>query len=156
MDIDTNIIIYALLALATVLMVWVIRLETRFRRLLRGKDARSIEDTVVTVQKELDDYKKFKQACVGQLANVEKRLGRSVAGVKTIRYNPFKGSGGGGNQSFSTAFVDEYGNGVVITCLHARERVSVFSKPVERLGSSFELTEEEMQAIRGAEQQSKL
>lgn len=150
MPIDANIAIYVLAGTALILLIWVIRLELKIKRLLRGRNSKSIEDTINAVQTELDDYQSFKRSCGSHLSKMDKRLARNVAGVKTIRYNPFKGTGGGGNNSFSTAFVDETGNGVVITCLHARERMSVFAKPIEHRSSSFELSEEERQAVEEA------
>ncbi len=46
------------------------------------------------------------------------------------RYNPFKESGVGGNQSFSAAFIDEQGNGVVITSLYSRDTTRISGKEV--------------------------
>jgi hypothetical protein len=63
------------------------------------------------------------------LTTVEKRLKKSIQGVETVRFNPFKGTGAGGNQSFSTAFVNEKGDGVVLTSMYARDRISMFAKP---------------------------
>ncbi|NIT70429.1 DUF4446 family protein, partial [candidate division KSB1 bacterium] len=59
-------------------------------------------------------------------------------GVGTVRFNPFKGTGGG--QSFAAAFLSEHGNGVVISTLYSRERVSVFAKPIQSFASEYELT----------------
>ena len=72
---------------------------------------------------------------------------RSLQSVETVRFNPFKGSGEGGNQSFSTSFVSENGDGVVISSLYSRDRISVFSKPLSKFQSSFELTDEEKKVI---------
>lgn len=70
----------------------------------------------------------------------------------TVRFNPFQGKGIGGNQSFSSVFVDEEGNGVVITSMHTRERTNVFAKPLKNWGSEYELSEEEKRAIKNQKQ----
>jgi hypothetical protein len=70
-----------------------------------------------------------------------------VQAVETIRFNPFKGIGEGGSQSFSTSFLSESGKGVVISSLYSRDRVSVFSKPLDKFESTFELTPEEKDVI---------
>jgi Protein of unknown function (DUF4446) len=67
----------------------------------------------------------------------------SVRKVKTVRFNPFAGTGVGGNQSFSTALLNEHGDGVIISALHSRERVAVFAKPISNYQSEYELTAEE-------------
>jgi hypothetical protein len=81
---------------------------------------------------------------------VESRLRRSNQAVETIRFNAFRDSGVGGNQSFATAMINENGDGVVISSLYSRERVSVFSKQVSSFNSEIELSEEERKAISGA------
>ena len=84
------------------------------------------------------------------LNDIEKRLKRSMQSVETIRFNPFKGTGDGGNQSFSTSFLNENGDGVVISSLYSRDRISLFSKPLSKFESNFELTGEEKGVIKEA------
>jgi hypothetical protein len=56
----------------------------------------------------------------------------------------------GGNQSFSTSFVNENGDGVVISSMYSRDRISIFAKPINKFKSQFETTEEEKQVIERA------
>ena len=81
------------------------------------------------------------------LETVEKRLKRSVQAVGTVRFNPFRGDGSGGNQSFASAFVSEKGDGVVISSIYSRDLVGIYAKPVENGVSRFELTQEEKEAV---------
>ena len=148
----TNIIIYSLIALAVILIVIIIRLEIRMKKLMRGKNGHSLEDAFNSMQGDISNLHKFESDMKGYLTNVEKRLRRSVQAVETIRYNPFKGTGSGGNQSFATTLIDEEGNGVVISSLYSREHVSVFSKPLKSHKSEFELTEEELEVLNKAKQ----
>lgn len=147
---DPLIISYALIVCVLILIGWIIRLEIKINRLLLGKNSRSLEDSIVESHKNLEKLNQFQREVIEHFVNVEKRLGRSVQAVETIRFNPFKGTGEGGNQSFSTSFVSENGNGVVISSLYSRDRVSVFSKPLEKFGSTFELTEEEKEVIKNS------
>lgn len=141
--------IIGLIALANVF--WLVFLNQKITRLLGGTQAKSIQEALVLLREELDDLRSFRTELEKYLETVETRLKRSVQSIETIRFNPFKGTGDGGNQSFSTAFVDEKGNGVVVSSLYSRERVSIFSKPVKNFKSEFELTEEEQGVIEGAE-----
>jgi hypothetical protein len=95
----------------------------------------------------LEKLNVFQKDSIEYFKNVEARLNRSIQAVETIRFNPFKGTGEGGNQSFSTAFVNKNGSGVVISSLYSRDRVSIFSKPLEKFESQFELTEEEKDVV---------
>lgn len=46
------------------------------------------------------------------------------------RYNPFTDTGG--DQSFSAAFLDDNGNGIMISSLHSRENTRLYAKKVEK------------------------
>jgi len=150
--IDEQILIYVLVGMFVVVLVWVIRLEFKFSRILRGKNARDLEDTIVALGKEVTALHLSRKQTEEYLAEAEKRIKRSVQGVNTVRFNPFKGSGAGGNQSFATALLNENGDGVVLSSLYSRERVSVYAKPIHAFSSEYELTAEEKQAIKDARQ----
>ena len=156
LSINGEILVYALIGVLVVFLLWCIRLEIKLRRLLSGKNAKSLEDTIVHIREGHDKLHSFRKEVERYLELVEERLLRSVQGVETIRFNPFKGTGSGGNQSFSTAFLNETGDGVVISTLYARDRMSFFSKPVVNFSSNHELTSEEKEAIEKARSSMKI
>ncbi len=147
MTLTTETMIYALLGLIVLLILWIIYLEIRLKRLLMGKNGKSLEDSILAMKGSLEDYGQFKKDSIEYLKNIEARLKRSLQAVETVRFNPFKGTGGGGNQSFSTAFINEKGDGVVISSLYSRDHVSVFSKPLKKFQSEFEVSAEEKSVI---------
>jgi hypothetical protein len=144
LTVDT--ILYIALGFAILVLVWFIRLEIKFRRLLPGK-ALTLEQFLVSIQNTLKELKKFQADYIAYLGTVEKRLQGSIQGVETLRFNPFQGRGEGGKQSFATALINEKGDGVVISSLYSRERVSVFSKPLKHFTSEYGLSDEEKEAI---------
>ena len=133
-----------------ILLVYIIYLQVKIKRFLRGKDAKSLEDSIVGALEDIKKIHNFQRESVSYFEDVEKRLNRSIQAVETIRFNPFKGTGEGGNQSFSTAFVSEKGDGVVISSLYSRDRVSIFSKPLDKFNSEFEMTDEEKGVVEEA------
>jgi len=133
-----------------VLIVWVVRLEIKLRRLLVGKGSKTLDDSISTLHFNLEEINRFRKELEQYLAQIEKRIARSVASIETIRFNPFKGDGSGGNQSFATALLNEHGTGVVLSSLYSRDRVSVFSKPILKGKSEYELSEEERQVLKRA------
>jgi len=145
--IDLEILTYALLGAIVVLLIWIIRIEIKFRRILRGKRAVNLEDSIVGLDKDIKKAIKNQLEMEEYLKTAEKRIRQSVQGVHTIRFNPFKGTGVGGNQSFATAFVNEKGDGVIISSMHSRDRTSIYAKPIINLKSEYELTKEEKDAI---------
>lgn len=142
-------LIYALPLLFILLMLtigWLIRLEIKLRRLLGGKN-QSLDKAISEIRKNLSEIIEYKEESEKYLESVERRIRKSVTGVETVRFNPFKGNGSGGNQSFSTAFVNEEGNGVVISSLYSREHVSIFAKPIKKMLSEYEMTAEEKESL---------
>lgn len=142
-----DLIIYSLVAISVILVSVIIRLEIRIHKLMRGQKGASLESAFNSMQKDIEHFHDFRKELEKYLQNVERRLRRSVQAVETIRYNPFKGTGSGGNQSFATALLNEEGDGVVLSSLYSREHVSVFSKPLKSHSSEYELTEEEKSVI---------
>ena len=138
-------IIYILGVLVIALIAWAIKTEIRFKRAFRGKQAQNLEETIVSLVKTSQDLQKNDTKIETELADAKRRLRRSIAGVETIRFNPFRDSGG--NHSFATAFINEEGDGVVLSSLYARDRVNIFAKPIKKYASDFELTEEEQEVL---------
>ncbi|NQV88657.1 MAG: DUF4446 family protein [Parcubacteria group bacterium] len=147
-----DIALYIAGPLIVILLIWIIRLEIKLRRITAKGTAKNFEELVMQNKKDMDDLCKFKNDSISYFKNVENRLQRSVQAVETVRFNPFKGTGAGGNQSFSTVFVSEKGDGVVLSSLHSRDRIGIFSKPLKNFASEFEMSEEEKNTTKKAKQ----
>ncbi|MDO8564880.1 MAG: DUF4446 family protein [bacterium] len=152
MTLDTNTLLYILVAGIIVAIALGLHTEWRMSRLLRGKNTKSLEDVIIKNSADIQRFKDFRKEIEIYLAAVENRLKGSTRGVGTVRFNPFKGIGEGGNQSFATAFLDERGNGVVLSTLNSRGSLSIFAKPIEKFASTYELTGEEKEAIKQAQE----
>lgn len=112
-----------------------------------GKNSKNLESSIIEIYRNVKENAKFQNEMERYLVSVEKRLKRSSQSIETIRFDAFSGNGSGGKQSFATACVNEKGDGVIISSLNARERVSVFSKPVKDWQSLQELSPEEKEAL---------
>ena len=145
---DQTTLLYILLsisALSIILIFWIIRLEIKVRRFTKGKNGKSLEETILHLKQEHQDMTAFRDEMEHYLKNVEQRLHSSIRSIETVRFNPFNENSG--NQSFATAFADESGNGVILSSIYARNRMSVFAKPILKFTSSHELTTEEKETI---------
>lgn len=143
-------VVSALSAICLLVFVLALQLTVRINRLLRGKNAKTLEDTIVRTEERVEALEKRKIEVENYLKSVESRLQKSVQGIETIRFNPFKGTGDGGNQSFATSIISEKGDGVILSSLYTRDRVSVFAKPVKNFVAEFGLTEEEKESLQKA------
>jgi|GEM_PF-110267 len=142
-----------LFALTAIIIGWTA--HRRVRKLYIGKHE-SVEEILKELLRRSREMQVFREDTEQYLSKAEQRISRSVRGVGVVRFNPFQGDGSGGNQSFSTAFLDEHNNGVVFSALYARTGASsTYAKPIENGASPFELTEEEIEAVRIASEKSR-
>ncbi len=148
--------ILVLVVFCIVLMIVLIMQNRRITRLMRSTKSVSIEDTIIELAREIDTLNEFKEDSEKYLKVVEKRLRKSVQAIETKRFNPFKGTGAGGNQSFACAFVNENGDGLILSSLYSSDRMSVYAKPVEDFKSTYELTEEEEASLVDAKKKCQL
>lgn len=147
MFLNLEYLVFALLLAVIALAVWNILLDKRITRLLRGGKTGSLEETIHSLENETKSLSAFRSEIEKYLRTVEKRLNRSVQGVSTVRFQAFRGIGDGGNQSFASAFINENGDGVIISSIYSRDVVGIYAKPIENGKSRFELTEEEKDAV---------
>jgi hypothetical protein len=144
-------LIFLLLLIAIVLLVGLVYfLNKKLDRFLIGSSSGNLDESIKAINDSLSENKKFQDDMQEYLLTVEKRLKKSVQAVNTVRFNPFKGTGSGSNQSFSTTFLNEERNGVVISSLYSREHISVYSKPVSSGKSEYELSDEEKESLDNA------
>lgn len=143
-------ILAILVSAVIMLIVLIVEMRLKLKKFLVDVNAHNIADSLAHVSNNLEDLKKFRIEVEDYLRDAEKRLRRSVQAVETVRFNPFQGDGSGGNQSFAAAFLNEEGNGVVISSLYSRDRVSIFAKPIINNASEREMSEEEKEALEKA------
>jgi hypothetical protein len=139
-----------------ILFIWVIWLQNKLGKLLAGK-SKNLDESVAYLTKEIADLKIFQTEAEKTFSLTDARLKKTISGVETIRFNPFKGDGSGGNQSFATAFLNEEKKGVIISSMYSRDHISIFAKPIKNLVSEQgELTAEEKEAMNKAQEAIKI
>ncbi len=146
MNIKLDIIFYSITALfALIYGFWMWNTEKRLKRFFVGKKAKDLEDTLISLTEEITKLKKRQDETETELKLVNNKLRKSIRGLETIRFNPFPDQGS--NQSFAIGMLNEDGDGVVISSLYSRDRMSVFAKPIKDNKSTYELSEEEKEAL---------
>ena len=125
--------------------VWVVITEKRLKRFFLGKKAKDLEDTITILEQEISKINKAKDNIEKEISIMNSKLRKSIRGLETIRFNPFPDQGS--NQSFAIGMLNEEGDGLVISSLYSRERMSVFAKPIKSGKSEYELSSEEKEAL---------
>ena len=149
----TNWALAALAALILLLLVWSavlslvvrrqVRAEQNLRKALKGeKDILEVIDGLLDevgqLSKQYDKLKEDNQAH-------EMVLGKVIRHVGIVRYDAFPEMGG--HLSFSTALLDDGGNGLVVSSITGRADSRVYAKPVSDRQSEYNLSKEEEEAI---------
>jgi hypothetical protein len=135
-----TLLVYAALASSLVLGVAVAVLAAR----LRG--ARRTYATLLAGGPSGEDILRGKLNLVGrETAQLRQRVSNLVGTVGLTRYDAFPDAGG--HLSYSAAFLDEAGDGVVLSTINGRSETRSYAKPVRGGSSDHHLSEEERAAI---------
>jgi len=141
---------FILLGVITLIeIVWIITTEKRLKRFFLGKKAKDLEETILILENDIVKLKKSKETTEKELLEINAKLKKSIRGVETIRFNPFPDQGS--NQSFAIGLLNEEKDGLVLSSLYSRERMSIFAKPIKAGKSEYELSDEEKEALKKAE-----
>jgi hypothetical protein len=137
------------LALAVAVAVLAARLRAARRTyaaLLAGGDGG--EDLLAAVARQVEATERLrgKLNLVGrETAQLRQRVSNLVGTVGLTRFDAFPDVGG--QLSYSAAFLDEAGDGVVLTAINGRSETRSYAKPVRGGRSDHNLSEEERAAI---------
>lgn len=128
--------------------VWMIITEKRLRRFFLGKKAKDLEDTIASLENDISKLIKAKENTEKDISTINTKLKKTIRGLEAVRFNPFPDQGS--NQSFAIGMLNEDGDGLVISSLYSRDRMSVFAKPIKGGKSEYELSSEEKEALQKA------
>jgi uncharacterized protein DUF4446 len=140
-------------ALIAFLFVLILALRVRKLRreyaIVRGDGAE--KDVVAATGRALRQIEAIDRRVDGVVKSQERqaeigRLAMQKFGI--VRYDAFEEMGG--RLSFSAAFLDDHGDGVVFTSINGRTETRTYAKPIKELSSDFNLSDEERAAIAGA------
>lgn len=81
----------------------------------------------------------------GELAAVRRALAASIRHVAVVRYDAFEDMGG--RLSFSAALLDDAGDGLVLTSIHARSEARSYAKGIKAGACEQQLSPEENQVV---------
>jgi hypothetical protein len=149
--VETILLIFVVLLLI-VLIGWVAFLEYRHQKLasrlgllMTGRGGADLEATLLDFVSRMDRIEKMTQGMDQRVGGMEARVPYLVQHVGVVRFNPFQDKGG--DQSFVVAILDNHTDGAVITSITSRVDTRIYAKPVVGGQSTYNLTNEEKEAI---------
>ena len=148
-----TLLVYVALAASLALGVAVAVLAARLRGARRTYAALLAggaggEDILAAVARQVEamDRLRGKLNLVGrETAQLRQRVSSLVGTVGLTRYDAFGDAGG--HLSYSAAFLDEAGDGVVLSTINGRSETRSYAKPVRGGSSDHNLSDEERAAI---------
>ena len=126
------------------------KLKKNYRIFMEGKDAKSLEETLVKRLDQVDELitaNKTNQRNIQQLFNNMKFTFQKVGLVKYDAFNEM-----GGKLSFSLALLNETDDGFVLNAVHSREGCYTYIKEIVAGNSIIVLAEEEQEALNMAKE----
>ncbi|MEI7709129.1 MAG: DUF4446 family protein [bacterium] len=150
MNIKLEIAFFVLVGVVLLAMIiWILVTNRRLKRFFLGKKANDLEETICILENNISSLRKTRDEMQKDIAIINAKVKKSIRGLETIRFNPFPDQGS--NQSFAIGLLNEEGDGVVLSSLYSRERMSVFAKPIKGNKSEYELSEEEENVLQKIE-----
>lgn len=141
---ETHGAIFLAIAVAIILL-YVIYLHHKIHRFTRGENGASLETLMKQCVDSVAEIQNRNELISKHALSLDARMNSALRNAQMIRYKAFEANGS--NQSFSIALLNDQGHGVIITSLHARDRISTFAKPITGYTSEHDLTEEELSVI---------
>jgi len=156
---DLNIVLIAIAAggllVGVLALIIAVRANVKYSRLykqydyfMRGKDAETLEDYFVELQRHVESLEIEDQKNKEVMRILNKNIRASFQKFGLIKYNAFGGLGG--NMSFAVALLDYTNTGFVINSVHSREGCFLYIKDVDAGTTEVELGSEEKLALEQA------
>ena len=149
---DPAFLIIGLAVLTLVCMIITLVCFTQYRKLyrrydifMRGKDAETLEDTILDLLDETAVLQTSDRESRDQLKSLTRQVRASYQKIGIVKYNAFKGMGG--NLSFVIALLDDNNSGFILNSVHSREGCYLYMKDVEKGSTDVLLGAEEKEAL---------
>ncbi len=152
LGIDSDYIIIGLAAMCLILLVLVIinmvqtsKLNKKYQAFMKGKNAKSLEETLIKRLDQVDSLMKANKANEEDIKKIFSNMKLTFQKIGLVKYDAFNEMGG--KLSFSLALLSESNNGFVLNAVHSREGCYTYIKEIIDGNSVLALAEEEKEAL---------
>lgn len=133
-------------ALAAYALVRLSRLHRGYELLQVAEGRETIVDVMGRTMEEFSELRDEVARLESALAATRRDLAAALRHVSVVRYDAFGDMGG--RYSFSAALLDDAGDGLIVTSIHARSETRTYLKGLVGGDSDITLSPEEQQAVR--------
>lgn len=149
--------IYIILGLAVLVLILIIiitvnavkmnKLKKRFEKFMSKEDV-NLEELLVQYTKKLNVLLQNEEEMQTSIEHMEKVIKDCIQKVGVVRYQAIQNMGA--DLSYTIALLNEKDDGVVLNGIYGRDGCYTYAKPIKEGKSSYNLSEEEEQAIEKA------
>lgn len=141
-------LLLVMLVLLIVTMSKLRRLSRSYQSFMRGKDAETLEEVILSRFQELDSLRQASEENHRKIEEITQNLLVTYQKIGIEKYNAFQEMGG--KLSFALALLDKSNNGFVLNSMHSRESCYTYVKEIIDGKSYIALGEEEKKAVEKA------
>ncbi|NNU78436.1 DUF4446 family protein [Clostridium estertheticum] len=142
------VLVLILIIIVAITYIALNKLESKYRKLMRGVDNKNLEDMVVSYLDKVDEVKDQNRNVRQMYERIDEDLKTCIQKTSIIRYKAFDDMGS--DLSFSIALLDGNSNGFILTSIYGRDESTTYAKPVDKGISRYELSDEESEALEQA------
>ncbi|MBX4267037.1 DUF4446 family protein [Clostridium estertheticum] len=142
------VLVLILIILVAITYIALNKLESKYRKLMRGVDNKNLEDMVISYLDKVDEVKDQNRNVRQMYERIDGDLKTCIQKTSIIRYKAFDDMGS--DLSFSIALLDGNSNGFILTSIYGRDESTTYAKPVDKGISRYELSDEESEALEQA------
>jgi hypothetical protein len=121
------------------------KLLKRYRLLLNGAEGKDIERLLLTQGADIEQLQANHAALEARVHQLAEDAKFHVQKTGTVRFSAFPDTGS--DLSFAIALLDAHDDGVVISSLYGRSESRTYAKPIQGGKSTYQLSDEEKEAI---------
>ena len=149
---DSDYIILGLAGFCIILFILVIvnmvqtsKMKKKYKKFMSGKNAKSLEETLVKRLDQIDSLVEAKAANEKNIKKVVNNMKFTFQKVGLVKYDAFNEMGG--KLSFSLALLNASNDGFVLNAVHSREGCYTYIKEIIDGNSIIVLAQEEQEAL---------
>ena len=124
------------------------KLRRRVESLTRGKDAESMEDSILNFFEKIECLEEAEKKMHKDIREIKENLKITYQKTGLVKYDAFREMSGA--LSYSLALLDKENNGVLISSMYSREGCYTYAKDIVNGECKINLSDEEQEALKQA------
>ena len=150
---DSFILVYNILTFIIIgLIVYVHCLNKNYVNFMKKMgNGNNLDEMLKKYLDEVNNIKQDNSEIKAYYTKLDYDISTSIQKIGLVRYNAFQNVGS--DLSFAVALLDRDNNGFVLNGIYGSESSNIYAKPIKNGESTYQLSEEEKQAIQIASQE---